>query len=32
MARSWTLETHWPGKSEGLQAVGRFAGIGHTES
>jgi uncharacterized membrane protein YkvA (DUF1232 family) len=26
------LETHWPGTSEGLHAVRRFAGIGHTES
>jgi uncharacterized membrane protein YkvA (DUF1232 family) len=26
------LETHWPGTSDGLQAVRRFTGIGHTES
>lgn len=26
------LQTHWPGTSEGLQAVRRFAGIDHTES
>ncbi|MDT5150460.1 MAG: hypothetical protein QOI01_2193 [Mycobacterium sp.] len=32
MAHSWTLETHWPGTSEGLPAVRRFAGIGNTES